>query len=159
MPLVQPFIDPKTFQFEPLFATQEVVNQYNKQRFEMQQLDAICELRENEKLIYGYKDLTENEFWVRGHIPERPLMPGVIMIEVAAQICSFYYLYTMKTKNFFGFLGIDAVKFRGTVTVGERLVVISKNTDHRAKRAIFETQGFVGEKMVFEATIMGALIK
>ena len=47
--------------------------------------------RSNEKSqILGYKDVTDNEFWIRGHIPGRPLMPGVIMIEAAAQLCSFF---------------------------------------------------------------------
>ncbi|MEK7848050.1 MAG: acyl-CoA dehydrogenase family protein, partial [Chloroflexota bacterium] len=38
--------------------------------------------------VLGYKDVTESEFWVRGHIPGRPLMPGVIQIEAAAQLLS-----------------------------------------------------------------------
>ena len=41
-------------------------------------------------MVLGYKDVTESEFWVRGHIPGRPLMPGVIMVESAAQLLSFF---------------------------------------------------------------------
>ncbi|MEK7483089.1 MAG: 3-hydroxyacyl-ACP dehydratase FabZ family protein [Planctomycetota bacterium] len=159
MPITVPIIDPKTFQFSPLFATLETINQYNKQRFELQQLDGICELRKDEHLIYGYKDITANEFWVRGHIPGHPLMPGVLMIESAAQLCSFYYLYVTQSKDFFGFAALDAIKFRGVVQPGERLVIVSKNTSLRSRLAVFETQCYLGEKLVFEGKITGSLVR
>ena len=39
----------------------------------------------------GYKDITDNEFWIRGHIPGRPIMPGVIMVEAAASALKFLH--------------------------------------------------------------------
>lgn len=55
-------------------------------RYEMEQLDGIIKFDPENKIIVGYKDISHNEFWVRGHIPGRPLMPGVMMLEAAAQL-------------------------------------------------------------------------
>ena len=73
----------------PVF-DKDAIQQINPQSFEMQQLDSILWYDKDKRLILGYKDITENEFWIRGHLPERPLMPGVIMVECAAQLLSFF---------------------------------------------------------------------
>ena len=70
---------------KPLF-DKEAINKVNPQRFEMQQLDGILWYDKKSFLILGYKDVTENEFWVRGHIPGRPLMPAVIMYKKLHQL-------------------------------------------------------------------------
>ncbi len=49
-------------------------------RYEMEQLSGILRFDPENKIIIGYKDITEDEFWVRGHIPGNPLMPGVSII-------------------------------------------------------------------------------
>jgi len=68
----------------------EAILKHNPQDFEMQQLDGVLWYDKEKFLILGYKDITENEFWTRGHIPGRPIMPGVIMIEASAQLSSFF---------------------------------------------------------------------
>ena len=73
----------------PVFNLEEI-RKVNPQRFEMEQLTAILSVdREGDGLI-GYKDITPNEFWVRGHMPDFPLMPGVVLCECAAQLAGFY---------------------------------------------------------------------
>ena len=67
---------------------QEAIRRRNPQRGHMEQLDAIVYADGNLGRIIGYKDTHENEFWVPGHIPGRPLLPGVLMIECAAQVAS-----------------------------------------------------------------------
>ncbi|MBI5677615.1 MAG: beta-hydroxyacyl-ACP dehydratase [Planctomycetes bacterium] len=109
-------------------------------------------------IIVGYKDVSSNEFWVRGHIPGRPLMPGVLMLEAAAQLCTYYYKKTTQDDRFLGFGGIDKVKFRGKVVPGDRLILIAKNRELRARRAIFDTQGVVDGKLVFEGVIIGMVV-
>ena len=57
--------------------------------------------------------------------------------------------------KFFGFGGIDKVKFRGQVLPGDKLIIIAKNKELRARRAIFDTQGITNGKLVFEGKIIG----
>lgn len=127
-------------------------------RYEMEQLSGIIKFDPEHQIIVGYKDVTQNEFWVRGHIPGRPLMPGVLMLEASAQLCTYYYKKTTQDDRFLGFGGIDNVKFRGKVVPGDRLILIAKNKELRSRRAIFDTQGVVDGKLVFEAVIIGMVV-
>ena len=97
----------------------------------------------------------QDEFWVRGHIPGRPLMPGVIMIEAAAQMCSLYFSLVSSMDKFIGFGGVDGVKFRGTVLPGDTLILQGKPLEIRPRRAVFDTIGLVGDRLVFQAQITG----
>ncbi len=49
----------------------------NPHRYEMEQLNGIIRFDPENKIIIGYKEVRDDEFWVRGHIPDRPLLPGV----------------------------------------------------------------------------------
>jgi 3-hydroxyacyl-[acyl-carrier-protein] dehydratase len=133
----------------------EEIRQINPQRYEMEQLTGIVHLDAAAGQIVAVKEVRPDEFWVRGHIPGRPLMPGVVMIEAAAQMTSFYYKYVQKDSRFVGFAGVDAVKFRGQVAPGDRLILLGKVVEIRSRRAVFDTQGVVGDKLVFEARITG----
>src|ERR1039458_384670 len=79
--------------------------------------------------IVCYKDISHEEFWIRGHIPGRPLMPGVIMIEAAAQMCSLYFSLVSAMDKFIGFGGVDEVKFRGQVVPGDKLQFACRTPD------------------------------
>jgi 3-hydroxyacyl-[acyl-carrier-protein] dehydratase len=143
----------------PLF-TLEDIRKVNPQRYEMEQLTAILYVdRENNGLI-GYKDVTPHEFWVRGHMPEFPLMPGVVLCECAAQLAGFYARkYDLLQGDFLGFGGMDDVRFRAPVFVGDRLVIMTKLTKLRpGRRAEFDFQGFVKDKMVFSGCMIGVPI-
>ncbi|MHC4708633.1 MAG: 3-hydroxyacyl-ACP dehydratase FabZ family protein, partial [Planctomycetota bacterium] len=88
----------------PIF-DKEAIGKMNPQRCEMEQLDGILWYDKKKFLVLGYKDVTEDEFWVRGHIPGRPLMPAVIMIEAAAQLSSFFVKQIYELGGFIGFAG------------------------------------------------------
>jgi 3-hydroxyacyl-[acyl-carrier-protein] dehydratase len=143
---------------KPVFSKDDICKA-NPQRFEMQQLDGIIWYDKQKYLILGYKDVTENEFWVRGHIPGRPIMPGVIMIEAAAQLLSFFVKRVYEEKGFIGFASIDSAKFRSAVTPGQRLYLLGKIIKFKKGRK-YNTliQGIVEDKMVFETVISGMII-
>src|SRR5579862_8779486 len=77
----------------------QAILEVNPQRGDMVHLDAIVHADPSEGRVIGYKDVRPDEFWVPVHIPGRPLLPGVLMIESAAQLASFY------TSKFVGWKG------------------------------------------------------
>jgi 3-hydroxyacyl-[acyl-carrier-protein] dehydratase len=140
---------------EPAF-DRNAICKINPQRFEMQQLDGILWYDRDKACVLGYKDVTEGEFWVRGHIPGRPLMPGVIQIEAAAQLLSFFVKQVCEEEGFIGFGGIEGAKFRLPVEPGCRLLLLGHITEaRRGRRYVCDVQGVVSGTLVFEATISG----
>lgn len=72
--------------------------------------------------ITGYKNLTANEEFFNGHFPEKPVMPGVLMIEAMAQVAGVLFLAQPEHKGKTPFFcGIDKVRFRKPVVPGDRL--------------------------------------
>ena len=106
------------------------------------------------------RDISDDAFWVRGHFPERPLMPGVLICECAAQLSSYYALKTKLVDNgYVGLGGLESVKFRGPVVPGDRLIVMLKKG--RARRnAMFAAsfQGFVDGNLVIDGIIKGVAL-
>ena len=151
----QQLIDPTTYDPGRVVMTLEEIRKHNAQRHEMEQLSGVLRFDPDAGEIVAFKDVTMAEFWVRGHIPGRPLMPGVIMIEAAAQMCSLYFSLVAGGDRFIGFGGVDGVKFRGQVVPGDRLILVGKLRELRPRRAIFDPQGLVEDRMVFEARITG----
>jgi 3-hydroxyacyl-[acyl-carrier-protein] dehydratase len=151
--------DPARLDLTHVLADREAIRKVNPQRYEMEQLTAIVLVDPANHIVAGYKDVGADEFWVRGHMPDYPLLPGVLMCEAAAQLCS-YYIVTQKVMqgDFIGFGGLDNVRFRGTVRVGDRLVLIAKGTRINRRQTICNVQGFVGSTMVFHADVIGVPI-
>ena len=148
--------DPARLDLTRIVADHAAILRVNPQRFEMEQLTAIVLVDPEQLLIAGYKDVHSDEFWVRGHMPGYPLMPGVLMCEAAAQLCSFYMATCgLKAGDFIGFGGMENVRFRGIVKPGDRLILIAKGKDVRPRRSVFDVQGFVGTTMVFQGDIIG----
>ena len=139
---------------KPIF-TQEDILKVNPQSFEMQQLDGILWYDKENHSILGYKDVTDKEFWIRGHIPGRPLMPGVIMVEAAAQLSSFLVKQIYEMSGFVGFAGIDSTKFRTAVEPGQRLLLLCHLVKFKTRRFTAAIQGVVNGVQVFETEISG----
>lgn len=148
-------LDPKDIPREVIVDT-EGLRKWNPQRHEMVQITAITLLDEDRKLVAGYKDVTDREFWVRGHMPDYPLMPGILMCETAAQLSGYYCRhFGILSGDFIAFGGMDNVRFRGEVRPGQRLWVIGHTEKHSNRRMVFQMQGFVDGNMVFNGDIIG----
>ncbi len=140
---------------QPVF-DKDAICKINPQRFEMQQLDGILWYDRARECVLGYKDVTDHEFWVRGHIPGRPLMPGVIQIEAAAQLLSFFVKHAYAEEGFIGFGGIERAKFRSAIEPGHRLHLLGHITEaRRGRRYACDVQGVVSGVLAFEASITG----
>jgi 3-hydroxyacyl-[acyl-carrier-protein] dehydratase len=141
----------------PVVYDLEAVQERIPQRHEMALLQCVVMHDPKEHFAIGIHDVSDTDFWVRGHIPGRPLMPGVVMVEAAAQLSAFVsaWITPQADGRLFGFAGIEDTRFRGQVVPGDRLVLMAKAVRMRTSLARFATQAFVGDKMVFEGTIIG----
>ena len=133
----------------------ENIQEVNPQSYEMSQLDGIIWADLKSRRILGFKDITAQEFWVRGHIPGRPIMPGVLMVEAAAQIGSFFMKRIYGLEGFIGFSGIDRAKFRDIVVPGDRLYLLGYISKVRSRQFSADVQGLVNGKMVFDTRVTG----
>jgi 3-hydroxyacyl-[acyl-carrier-protein] dehydratase len=149
--------DVSTIDFENVIAGIDEIRKYNPQRFEMEQLTAIVYEDTERNICAGYKDITSEEFWVKGHMPNMPLMPGVIMLEAAAQLSSFYVQrHNLLGASIVGFGGLEDVRFREPVIPGDRLILLSQLTKVRSNRMLVSRfQGVVKESVVVEGVLKG----
>lgn len=148
-------IDFSEYDLNHVAADLEEIHRHNPQRFEMEQLTAICYENAERNICIGYKDLTQNEFWVRGHMPGMPLMPGVVMCEAAGQLSSYHAHKFQLMDGMIGFGGLQDVRFRGVVRPGERFVIVCHLLKLRRSILTCEFQCFVNQNMVCEGKLKG----
>lgn len=134
------------------------VGRLNPQCGDMRQLDHVIWLNPTKTEGLGLKRVRPDEFWVPGHIPGRPLMPGVMMIEAGAQLCSIIYKKRTGNLDFMGFIRCNNVAFRGQIVPGDTLLLLGKEVKQGARRFTSQVQGVVEGKLVFEAEISGMVV-
>lgn len=126
-----------------------------------QMLDGICHFDEEASLIVGYKDWPEDPWWAKGHIPEKPLMPGVLMIEGAAQAATLLIKKVIgwEVEKFVGLGGLNNVRFRGMVVPPARVYFVSGKGNVSGKRlARFPAQAFCNDQMIMDMELLGVLL-
>jgi len=150
-------IDPDTIDFDRVIADIHEIRKYNPQRFEMEQLTAIVYEDPERVACVGYKDITHDEFWVRGHMPGMPLMPGVVMLEAVAQVCCYTsHKYKLLGDSMVGFGGLEEVRFREPVVPGNRLIVMCELLKLRKPYLLVcRFQGVVGRNIVVDGQLKG----
>jgi 3-hydroxyacyl-[acyl-carrier-protein] dehydratase len=136
------------------------IRRHNPQRYEMEHLTAVVYVDGETKAAVGYKDVTDSEFWVRGHMPGFPIMPGVLMCEAAAQLTGFAaHWLDLMPGSLLGLAGIEAAKFRGSVRIGDRFVVQARMVHWRKMLVSAEFLGLVGDNIVCEGIVKGVPLK
>lgn len=159
MPRKTLILDPSKLDLDHVVADIEQIRRYNPQRYEMEQLTAIVYEDPERAVCAGYKDLGPNEFWIRGHMPGTPIMPGVIMCEAAAQLAGYYTKrFNLMDTPIVGFGGLEDVRFRGVVRPGERFVIVAKLLRVRSTLMTCQFQCFVRNNMVCEGIVKGVPI-
>lgn len=151
-----PILDPAAYDQDVVVADLEQIQAANAQRHEFQLLDRVIYFNVEDRDFVGYHDVKEGAWWGRGHVPGRPLFPGVLQIEAAAQLCSYVWHAALDTGDrFLGFAAVDDVKYRGAVEPGSRFLIVGHCDKLTLRRTVARTQGFVDGKMVFEGKITG----
>ena len=152
-------LDPKSLDLTRVIADHEAIRRANAHRGHMEHLSAVVYMDTKEHIIAGYKDVRSDEFWVTGHFPNYPVLPGVIQCEAAAQLLSYYAVVNNVSPGaLLGLGGLDEARFRGPVKPGDRLVIIGQGIRVHRRQTLFNAQGFVNNELVFECQVMGVPI-
>jgi len=116
-------------------------------------VDKVVEFEAGKRAV-GIKNVTANEPQFTGHFPDRPIMPGVLMVEAMAQLGGIIALQEPVSdgKGEFFFAGINGIKFRKPVVPGDTLVMEMELTKFREKYGIAKMRGkaYVDGKLAVE---------
>jgi 3-hydroxyacyl-[acyl-carrier-protein] dehydratase len=136
------------------------IERLNPHRFELSLLDGILfEDMESGRCV-GFRDVRHDEFWVRGHFPHFPLMPGVLICETAAQLCSYFATKAqLFDSRIIALGGLDEIRFRSPVRPGNRLITMLQRERTRANAMINgRFQCYVNRELACEGLIKGVAI-
>lgn len=121
-------------------------------------IDRIIELEEDKRAV-GIKNITMNEFFFPGHFPDRPIMPGVLIIEALAQVAGVMMLNKRENRGKYAyFMSMDKVKFRKTVVPGDQLILETQVMRLKSKTVQVKAVATVDDKVVAEAELMFAIV-
>ncbi len=132
---------------------------YLPHRYPFLLIDRIIKLEIGQSVV-ALKNVTMNELFFTGHFPQRPVMPGVLILEAMAQAGGVLAYKSMNTTPSDGvlyyFAGIDNARFRRVVEPGDQLRLEVKVL--RSKRDIWKLEGFayVGDELACSAEFMSA---
>ncbi|KAE9591850.1 hypothetical protein Lal_00038713 [Lupinus albus] len=144
----------------PAFPTVMDINQIREilpHRFPFLLVDRVIEYNPGVSAV-AIKNVTINDNFFPGHFPERPIMPGVLMVEALAQVGGIVMLQPEvggSRDNFF-FAGIDKVRFRKPVIAGDTLVMRMTLLKMRVGIAKMEGKAYVGGEVVCEGEFLMA---
>ena len=120
-------------------------------------VDRVLEFNPGESLV-GIKNVSVNEPFFQGHFPEKPVMPGVLIIEALAQATG---LLAFSTKNkgaeretLYYLVGIDNARFKQPVIPGDQLRLEVTVTKQKRGIWVFDTKATVDGKVAATAVIM-----
>ena len=128
-------------------------------RFPFALVDRVIEHVPGKKAV-ALKNITINEPQFQGHFPERPLMPGVLIVESMAQVGGIIVTQMQDLpKGLFVFAGINNVKFRRPVVPGDQLVITCELLSIKRKRfGKVNGEAHVDGKLVCSGELMFSLV-
>ena len=128
-------------------------------RFPFALIDRVIEHVPGKKAV-ALKNVTINEPQFQGHFPERPLMPGVLIVESMAQVGGVIVTQMPDLpKGLFVFAGINNVKFRRPVVPGDQLVITCELLSIKRKRfGKVKGEAHVDGKLVCSGELMFSLV-
>jgi 3-hydroxyacyl-[acyl-carrier-protein] dehydratase len=94
--------------------------EYLPHRYPFMLIDRVIEYEEGKSLL-AIKNVTYNEPFFTGHFPDRPVMPGVLVVEALAQASGILVFLISNDKDLFYFAGIDNARFKRIIEPGDQL--------------------------------------
>ena len=120
-------------------------------------VDRVIEF-EKDVRIKALKNVTINEPFFNGHFPNRPVMPGVLMLEALAQASALLSFSSEGEESdgsrLYYFAGIDGARFKRVVEPGDQLILESTITRKKAGIYKYSTRATVDGELAVEAELM-----
>ena len=134
--------------------TREEIMQIIPHRDGMLLLD---EVTEEEGIAHGVYTVRGDEWFLKGHFPDAPVVPGVILCEILAQSVCILLADRMEPGRTPMYTGMNNVRFRSPVRPGDRFETRCRIT--RAKHPFYfaEGEGYVGERLCVKAEFSFAI--
>ena len=128
-------------------------------RYPMLLVDRVLEI-EHHKRIVAIKNVTINEPFFQGHFPERPVMPGVLIVEAMAQAGGILLLEdpARRAGKLVYFMSIERARFRRPVVPGDQLRFEVEVVRQRANHAKLSCRALVDGQLAAEALVSSALV-
>ena len=117
----------------------------------------LDDVTENDGVAIGHYKVRGDEFFLKGHFPEKPVVPGVILCEILAQSVCVLMKDAMQAGKLPVYTGLDRVKFRSSVVPGD--VVEARCVLKRAKHPFYFAEGTikVGQRLCVSAEFSFAI--
>jgi UDP-3-O-[3-hydroxymyristoyl] N-acetylglucosamine deacetylase/3-hydroxyacyl-[acyl-carrier-protein] dehydratase len=152
----------KKYQFqkkEGIVFDVEAIHRILPHRFPFLLVDKIVDFKLDERVV-GLKNVTANEPFFQGHFPQKPVMPGVLIVEAMAQTGGILLLNGVENAGdkLVYFMGINNVKFRKPVSPGDQLLMQVDLVARRSKVATMVGKAFVEGILVAEAEMTAAIV-
>lgn len=131
-------------------------------RYPILLVDRVLEV-ESGKRIRALKNVSVNEAFFQGHFPQRPVMPGVLMLEALAQSAALLAFETLNIEpdddTVYYFAGIDGARFKRPVVPGDQMIMDVEVSRMKAGIWKFHAQATVDGELAVETDMMLALRK
>jgi len=122
-------------------------------------IDKIINMNREENTIVGIKNVTVNEPFFPGHFPEKPIMPGVMIMEAMGQVGGLIVWYNQDVTNkLMYFTGFKNVKFKRPVIPGDQLVFEVQLVSQKFGMLMYKGVAYVDGEVVAEAEFNAALV-
>ena len=135
------------------------IRRYLPHRYPFLLVDRVVEVHAGESII-AYKNLSINEPFFDGHFPDKPIFPGVLLLEAMAQAAGILGFYSQGKTNADGstyyFAGADKLRFKRTCVPGDRVMLRASVVSQRRGIWKFDVSADVEGELAASATILCA---